>query len=88
MKDQEVETIKKELMDTLLEIGIDPVPYNIAIRITAETIREREKVYHDFLNDRASRVCLQSWNDQVRACLSMLRLTPGKITQTFFDGIP
>ena len=51
MKDTEIETIKKELIDTMLSVGLDPVPYSIAIKITAETLLEREKAYKEYIKN-------------------------------------
>ena len=90
MKDTEIETIKKELIDTMLSVGIDPVPYSIAIKITAETLREREKAYKEYIENGsrqttekghsdATAVRLAAWNSQARACLSMLKLTPVRV---------
>lgn len=76
MPDKEVEQITADLVQTMRQCGIDPTPYSIAIRITAETLKERDRVYRDYLKEDESRTALQSWNVQVRSCLSMLKLTP------------
>ena len=72
----EIEAYKKQLIDTLLQMNIDPVPFEIVIRMTAETLRERDHVYRDYMNNEESDTVLHNWNDQTRACLSMLKLTP------------
>lgn len=89
--DERIEEIKHELIDTMLQIGIDPVPYSIAIRITAETLAEREKAYQEFMDNGGKQtnngksepaaVRLAAWNSQARACLSMLKLTPVRIRE-------
>lgn len=84
---RDIETITEELVDTMCAIGINPKPYEIAIRITAETLREREKAYEEYMDNggrqatekgrsEATAVRLAAWNSQARACLSMLKLTP------------
>ena len=77
--EEEIEAYKVRLIDTLLQIGVDPVPYDIAIRMTAETLRERDRAYRDYLKCEESRTTVQSWNSQARACLSMLKLTPFRV---------
>ena len=78
--EDEIELYKQRLIDTMLQVGIDPVPYDIAIRLTAETLRERDRAYRDYLKCEESRTTVQSWNTQARACLSMLKLTPWRVT--------
>lgn len=77
--EDELELYKQRLIDTMLQIGVDPVPYDIAIRMTAETLRERDRAYRDYLKCEESRTTVQSWNSQARACLSMLKLTPFRV---------
>lgn len=88
-----IEMITAELIDTMRQIGINPEPYSLAIRITAETLREREKAYEEYIdnggrqtNDKgrsdATAVRLAAWNSQARACLSMLKLTPRNVPAT------
>ena len=83
----EIETITAELVSTLRGLGINPAPYGIAIRMTAETLRERQKAYDEYIQNggrqttdkgrsEATAVRLAAWNSQARACLSMLKLTP------------
>ena len=90
--DTRMEEIKRELLDTMLQVGIDPTPYAIAIKITAETLTEREKAYQEYkesggrqTNEKggsnAAAVRLAAWNSQSRACLSMLKLTPLRVNQ-------
>jgi hypothetical protein len=85
----ELEKIEKELKETMKQIGINPKPYSIAIRLTAETILERNKAYNLYLaeggkliNDNGKPnpivVKLTTWNAQTRACLGMLKLTPAR----------
>ena len=85
----ELEKIEKELSDTMKKIGINPEPYSIAIRITAQTIMERDKAYQAYLDDGGRLVNeygkpspigikLATWNAQTRACLGMLKLTPAR----------
>lgn len=85
----ELEKIEKELVDTMKMLGINPEPYSMAIRITAQTLYERDKAYQAYLNDGGKLVNdngkpnpigikLATWNAQSRACLSMLKLTPSK----------
>ncbi len=92
-EDERIEEIKAELIDTMLHVGIDPVPYSIAIKITAETLREREKAYKEYMENGGSQVTekghsnpnavrLASWNSQARACLSMLKLTPWRVIES------
>ena len=44
MPDKEIEQITADLVQTMRQCGIDPTPYSIAIRITAETLKERDRV--------------------------------------------
>lgn len=87
---RDIETITAELIDTMRQLGVNPEPYSIALRITAETIREREKAYEEYMDNGgrqttekgrsdATAVRLAAWNSQARACLSMLRLTPRSV---------
>lgn len=87
MTDKELEKITAELVQSMRQCGIDPAPYSIAIRITAETLRERDKAYKEYMDNGsrqttdkgrsdAKAVRLTAWNSQARACLSMLKLTP------------
>lgn len=85
-----IETITAELIETMRQVGINPEPYSIALRITAETLREREKAYEEYMENggrqttdkgrsEATSVRLAAWNSQARACLSMLKLTPRNV---------
>lgn len=87
-----IETITAELIETMRQLGINPEPYSIALRITAETLREREKAYEEYMENggrqatdkgrsEATAVRLAAWNSQARACLSMLKLTPRRTSQ-------
>lgn len=89
----DIDTYTAELVQTMRQIGIDPTPYGIAIRITAETLRERDKAYQEYMDNggrqttekgrsEATAVRLAAWNSQARACLSMLKLTPWRTFQT------
>lgn len=90
---KEIETITAELVSTLRGLGINPTPYSIAIRMTAETLRERQKAYDEYIENGGrqvtdkgrsdpSAVRLAAWNSQARACLSMLKLTPWRVSLT------
>lgn len=80
--------ITEDLIADMTSIGIDTAAYKIAIRITAETLYEREQAYKDYIEDGARQinekgtssnpyaVRLQAWNSQARSCLYMLKLTP------------
>lgn len=74
-ENDELEAYKKELLDTMLQIGIDPTPYAIAIRITAETLLERERAYRFYKDGIGSRD-MWDFNFQSMECLTMLGLTP------------
>lgn len=78
-KETEIEKITADLVQTMRQCGIDPTPYGIAIRMTAETLQERDRVYQEYMLMGESRTALQSWNVQARACLSMLKLTPWRV---------
>ena len=87
---RDIETITDELIETMRQVGIVTDPYRIAIRITAETLHEREKAYEEYMENGgrqttekgrsdATAVRLSAWNSQARACLSMLKLTPWRV---------
>lgn len=89
----DIEKITAELVSTLRGLGINPAPYSIAIRMTAETLRERQKAYEEYIENggrqttekgrsEATAVRLAAWNSQARACLSMLKLTPWRVSLT------
>lgn len=88
-----IEVVTEELVANMRQIGIDPTPYSIAIRIAAETLTEREKAYTEYMEkggrqttekgrSEATAVRLAAWNSQARACLSMLKLTPWRVRPT------
>lgn len=80
-----------ELLNTeLKKSGIDPQFYSLIIDLTAETYVERDNAYHAFVENGGSQVnekggtnpymaSLRTWNNAVRACLAMLRLTPRSV---------
>lgn len=85
--------ITEELEETLSRFGVNPKLYGIAIRITAETLYEREKAYDEYIakggrqtddkgKSEATAVRLAAWNSQARACLGMLKLTPWRPSRT------
>lgn len=93
---EDIDVITTELVSNMRKIGIDPTPYAIAIRLTAETIRERERAYSEYManggkqttekgRSDATALRLCAWNGQVRACLSMLKLTPVRVSKSDAD---
>ena len=89
-KDKRLDEIRDELVTTMRQLSIDPTPYAYAIKITAETLREREKAYDEYMESggknvtekgrsNAAAVRLATWNAQSRACLAMLKLTPWRV---------
>ena len=95
-KKDRLEEIQEELSTTMTSLGMNPEPYSIAIRITAETLLEREKAYEEYIQDggrqvtekgrsNPSSIRLTSWNNQARACLSMLKLTPWRVVEPSED---
>jgi len=78
IKDQ-IDGYKAQLVDMLVNLKIDPVPYEFAIRLTAETLRERDRAYLEYINGVGNVTRFTSLNSQARACLSMLKLTPVRV---------
>lgn len=87
-----LEEITLELIEAMLALNLDPKPYGLAIQLTAETIMERNEAYKEYLENGGTHVNekgksdarslrLASWNAQVRQCLSMLRLTPTRVSR-------
>lgn len=84
---EDVERIAEELREDMRKCGVEPDLYNTAVLLSAETLYERERAYCEYVENGATQtnvkgasnpyaVRLQSWNNQARACLTMLRLTP------------
>lgn len=90
-KETIINELQGQLMEDMKKAGVEVEPYAIAIRITAETLYEREQAYKEYVEDGSRQlndkhnanpyaVRLASWNSQSRACLGMLKLTPPRPT--------
>lgn len=85
-KEYYIELLKEELK----KAGIDPTPYGLIIDLTAEVYVERDSAYNAYIENGGSQVnakgstnpymlSYRTWNNTVRACLSVLRLTPRSV---------